>query len=416
MNFNKRIFALLIILITTPATTFAMDAGDGPEDTPGKPSSSTPPAVKSNKQSRKKRPCWFYRYEDMLLNLNAFITRRIDPRLRDTNIPITAEKQASLNARLLEIVDTQALPAIVGTHEVKELLDSGAQVETRNHEDLTILMLATRNGLESICELLLNHSALVNARTINGQTALMIATRVSQSLCEMFIEHGAHINAKSSFNETPLMIAAFHGYESICKVLIDNGAQFDAKDTGNNTAFKWAIIGNHKQTIKTLISYSFFNPFVSDDEFLDSRHRIWTSLCVFKRLHPSLPRDVRKLILCSLPELKNDVINSGAFGLTEKQTPFAPLPLVRFLIEQEQLDLEETVATIKAHHLQCITPLICEAIPHAQIPAIRALIHPDHLEQNFGYEIELNIRRRLGLPITWADSVINMIPESCSVQ
>ena len=104
------------------------------------------------------------------------------------------------------------------------------------------------------------------------------------------------------------------------------------------------------------------------------------------------------------------------FGLTEKQTPFAPLPLVRFLIQQEKLDPEETIAAIRDHHLLHISPQMFVAIPYAQSPAIRALLHPDNLEQNFAAAVELNIRERLELPITGTEKSTNLIQNSCSVQ
>jgi ankyrin repeat protein len=446
---NKRlfIFLVLIIIITISPSIFAMNAGDG-TDIPRKNNHAAPPAKKATKKSRKN--CSFSirsladRVEDILSN--ALISSSNSKPIKRSN-PITAEMQIELNNQLLQKIEN----GFIGTREIKTLLDNSAQVDARNGFNSTPLLIAAHYGyemkckllidnraqinvrsnlgytaliqaaglgFESICELLINHGIEINAKELHsGSTGLMLAAYYGhESICELLLDHDATIDAQNTIGSSALILAAYNDYHSICKLLLNNGARVDKKTNAGNTALRIATARNHVSTIRALIIHPIFSPFSSEDEFHESRQRIWTSLCVFKRIYPSLPKDVRTSILCSVPELKNDVINSGAFGLTEQQTPFAPLPLVRFLIEQGKLNPEETVAAIKAHHLLCMNTHCFVAIPKTQNPAIRALIHPDNLEQNFAPEIELNIRRRLGLPLSATPMAANWIPESCSMQ
>jgi hypothetical protein len=218
---------------------------------------------------------------------------------------------------------------------------------------------------------------------------------------------GAQSNAIDSHGFTPLACAAMNGNNELCQLLLDHNAQTEIKGKQGVEPLFAAICRGHDPST---ITYPIFSPFLSEQEFKISRQRILAALCTLKRMCPSLPKDMRKLILCSLTELKNDVADAGIFGnfknLTEEQTPHVPLPIVRLLIEKGKLDPDKTVAAIKAHHLILISPHCFVAIPHAKTPAIRALLHPDNLEQNFGFDIEWNIKKRLGL-LKWPDKAID---------
>lgn len=306
-------------------------------------------------------------------------------------------------------------------NKIMQLLIQGGKVDARDETGRTPLMLGAHKGLDEICQILIDFNAHIDARDNESCTALMNAACYGhESICELLINHGAQVNAQDIQGDTALTVAAYNGHISICKILLDNGAQFEAKNNKGYTVLRRVVKWDHRMVIETLITYPIFSPFLSEDEFQSSRQGILTALCAFKRICPSLPKDMRKLILCLLPELKKDVSNCGIFGnfknLTEEQTPHVPLPIVRLLIEKGKLDPDKTIAAIKAHHLLYISPYCSEAMPFATTPEKCAFLHPDNLEQNFGFKIEWNIRRRLGLPLTWADSVINMIPESCSVQ
>ena len=68
---------------------------------------------------------------------------------------------------------------------IKTLLDSGAEIDSKNNDGYTALMLASRysNSTSSIdtVKLLLDYGADPNGRTTSGATALMYASKNSNS-------------------------------------------------------------------------------------------------------------------------------------------------------------------------------------------------------------------------------------------
>lgn len=298
-------------------------------------------------------------------------------------------------------------------HLVNKLLALGAEVDTKNVNGETPLLIAALHGHDRICEILINAHAQIDAREKCGITALMYAAISShESICKLLIASGAQINAKDNGGTSALTYATIRGHASTCKFLIDSGAQIDAKTNGGFSTLQQAVLYGNMTTIRTLISCLIFNPFLSENEFQISRQRIWTALCVFNRCCPTLPKDVRKLILCTESELKNDLYNSAACGvynnLKVEQTLNLSFPVMRLLAQNHRLPHpEKVVAKIKTRHSESIKPLMLEAMLVAPNDELRAILNPARLEENFGQAIEQIIKTRLGLPLT---------PNSCSVQ
>lgn len=97
---------------------------------------------------------------------------------------------------------------------VKLLLDRGADVNQKDSEGWTPLMYALDSNLNfEISEELLRRNAEVNARAINGDTALTIAVDRAQGrirMVEQLLRKGADVTVKDKFGRTPLMIAEEH--------------------------------------------------------------------------------------------------------------------------------------------------------------------------------------------------------------
>lgn len=109
---------------------------------------------------------------------------------------------------------------------VRSAIASGSNVNTRNKNGKTALMLAIEKGNVNIVELLTKAGADVNVRNKARLTPLMIAAEVKEfEIAKVLIAAGAQVNAKGpSEKGTPLVIAVREGDPRIVKLLIDSGA------------------------------------------------------------------------------------------------------------------------------------------------------------------------------------------------
>jgi ankyrin repeat protein len=83
---------------------------------------------------------------------------------------------------------------------LRELLDAGAGIDTRDEHGQTALMIAARNGAVAAVRLL--------------------------------IERGADLNCTAKFNLSALMLAVVNGRDAIVGILADAGADRDIRATG----------------------------------------------------------------------------------------------------------------------------------------------------------------------------------------
>ncbi len=113
----------------------------------------------------------------------------------------------------------------------RALLESGADVETKNKIGWTPLMLAAHKGYTKIVQILLKAGAEVNAINNRGATALIYAadeghTQVVQAL----VEAGADMNARDeTYGWTALEIAVQKGYDEIHEILFKRGTKANEK-------------------------------------------------------------------------------------------------------------------------------------------------------------------------------------------
>lgn len=96
------------------------------------------------------------------------------------------------------------------------------QVESRNRQDESPLMLAALKGLTDVCQQLISKGAHVNKP---GWTPLhYAATHGHLAVIDLLLEHHAYIDAASPNGSTPLMLAASYGTPEAVKLLLEAGA------------------------------------------------------------------------------------------------------------------------------------------------------------------------------------------------
>ncbi len=115
------------------------------------------------------------------------------------------------------------------------------QVEARNVQGESPLMMAALNGQLALARRLIERKAEVNK---TGWTPLHYAatsaTPVSASMVRLLLEHHAYIDAESPNRTTPLMMAAQYGLPEVVRLLLEEGADPMLRNEQGLTAIDFA--------------------------------------------------------------------------------------------------------------------------------------------------------------------------------
>jgi ankyrin repeat protein len=130
-------------------------------------------------------------------------------------------------------------------------------IEAMDKDNLTPLSWAAKNGHDVIVELLLNTGIVeVEARDKDGQTPLLWAAKNGhEAVAKLLLDIGkADIKAKDQDKKTPLLHAAENGNEAVVKLLISTGkVNLKGKDKNGQTPLLWAAQQGHEAVIKLLL-------------------------------------------------------------------------------------------------------------------------------------------------------------------
>jgi ankyrin repeat protein len=148
-----------------------------------------------------------------------------------------------LNAR--DAVGNHALSVAIreGSMKVADFLlkQPSLQVEARNVQGESPLMIAALNGQLALARRLIERKAEVNK---TGWTPLHYAatsaTPVSASMVRLLLEHHAYIDAESPNRTTPLMMAAQYGMSEVVRLLLEEGADPTLRNEQGLTAIDFA--------------------------------------------------------------------------------------------------------------------------------------------------------------------------------
>ena len=94
-----------------------------------------------------------------------------------------------------------------------------------------------------------------NERTNEGNTALILAAQLNKrTLVELLLQNGANVNAVNKERRTALMFAAMKGRQDMLCLLIEKGADLQMKDKVGNTAIQYAEKYGHSKSKQRLSS------------------------------------------------------------------------------------------------------------------------------------------------------------------
>ena len=127
-------------------------------------------------------------------------------------------------------------------------------VEARNENDESPLMLAAIRGQRDLVQKLIARDADVNKP---GWTPLHYAASSTAStgqveIMKLLLDKYAFIDAQSPNGTTPLMMAAMYGTTASVKLLLDEGADTAMKNQQGMTALDFAQRGNRPDAVELL--------------------------------------------------------------------------------------------------------------------------------------------------------------------
>jgi len=138
---------------------------------------------------------------------------------------------------------------------LREGLAAGNYVNAPDpQKQLTPLHMAAYNGHSEAIKLLLEHGATIDARDIEGKTALLHAcTGPFPETVKILLDAGADINATETTEAfTPLMMAAGLGQTAVVKILLERKANKALMDNDGDTALKHAQNSRHAEIVQLL--------------------------------------------------------------------------------------------------------------------------------------------------------------------
>ena len=143
--------------------------------------------------------------------------------------------------------------AVADASKLKLLLSRNAKVDAKTVDGRTALhMAAMQPSGAPIVHLLLEAGANPNARTLVGTTPLFAAVVASLESTKLLLAKGADANSKSDTGGTALMAAAFESPRTAA-LLIASGADVKAKTKRGVTALANAANGGNLETVKLLL-------------------------------------------------------------------------------------------------------------------------------------------------------------------
>jgi ankyrin repeat protein len=141
-----------------------------------------------------------------------------------------------MSAELIEAVKAGDIDAVRG------LLSAGADVNLRDSEGSTLLMLAAHSGNLAMVSALLEAGTEVNACDERGWSALMKAAynadldRGFADVVQALIDAGADVEMPIGYGIRPLMLASGYGETAVVETLLKAGADVTARNEGGLTA------------------------------------------------------------------------------------------------------------------------------------------------------------------------------------
>jgi ankyrin repeat protein len=137
----------------------------------------------------------------------------------------------------------------------KVFKDNVININATDEDGRTPLLLAARNGYQTIVKLLLD-SDIIDADLKDGEGRMPLswaAENGHEAVVKLLLDKGAELEPKDNGGQAPLAWAAGNGHRAVVKLLLDKGAKLQHKDSGGQTPLSWAAENGHEEVVKLLL-------------------------------------------------------------------------------------------------------------------------------------------------------------------
>ncbi|XP_016424298.1 kinase D-interacting substrate of 220 kDa-like isoform X5 [Sinocyclocheilus rhinocerous] len=137
---------------------------------------------------------------------------------------------------------------------VQELIRRGANVNLDDIDCWTALISAAKEGHTEVVKELLENNANVEHRDMGGWSALMWASYKGRvEVARLLLEKGANPNITGQYSVYPIIWAAGRGHAEIVQLLLQHGAKVNCSDKKGDTALHIAIRGRSRKLAELLL-------------------------------------------------------------------------------------------------------------------------------------------------------------------
>jgi ankyrin repeat protein len=140
------------------------------------------------------------------------------------------------------------------TAAIEQLLENGAEVNSRARDQATPLIEAAFRGEHEIAALLIANGADVMARNAGGFTPLHAAAYSgSVPVAELLLDHGAALeDVANKAGVAPLMVACEENHRAMVKLLIARGADVKRPERHGYTPLTRTLWKGHADIVRVL--------------------------------------------------------------------------------------------------------------------------------------------------------------------
>ena len=176
------------------------------------------------------------------------------PQIEDSNVSTKGTKSMILD-QMMESAITEGDEA-----KTRELLAHNYDVNCRDDDGMTPLLLAAGFKHENILRLLLERGAHPRARCCKGKTTLHWLTtnssaHITETLIDLLLRNRPPFEVADSNGTTPLMAACTSGDLLLAERLIRHGADLHATNSSGSTALHYAAYNGRAPMISMLLDY-----------------------------------------------------------------------------------------------------------------------------------------------------------------